>query len=661
MQIELAKNKIRELVDLLNEHSHNYHVLDDPQISDYEYDKLMNELKEIESQFPQLILSNSPTQNVGGILLTQFEEVVHTVQMGSLQDAFSYEEVRDFDNRVKKALGATEFEYIVEKKIDGLSVSLEYENGVFTRGSTRGDGNVGENVTLNLKAIKSVPKKLKTPVEYLEVRGEVYMSKAVFSEIVEMQILNEQKTFRNPRNAAAGSLRQKDPKITSQRNLDIFVFNIQQIEGKSFTNHESSLEYLKEQGFKVSPNYTVCSDIDKAISAVEKIGESRDKNKFDIDGAVIKINDFAQREILGSTTKFPRWALAFKYPPEEKNTTLEDIEISVGRTGVLTPTAVFKPIMLAGSLVSRAILHNQDYITEKDIRIGDKIVVRKAGDIIPEVLMSISHEEDSTPYTISNICPSCSQTAVKNEGEVALRCVNPYCPAVALRQIFHFASRDAMDISGLGYKLVKALVENNLISNICDLYFLKHEDVANLERMGDKSASNLITAIENSKQSDLSRVLFGLGVKNVGKRASELICERFGDIDSLMNAEKDDIIAIDSIGEVIANNIVEFFAMENTKDMISRLKEAGLKLDYQKQVASSTLENLNFVITGTLSSFTRDEAKELIVKNGGKVISSVSKKTDYLLAGEAAGSKLKKAEDLGINILSEQDLLDMLK
>ncbi len=660
MEEAQAKMKIDMLTKTISEHAFEYYVLDNPKISDYDYDMLLNELKKLESDFPQFAYENSPTKTVGGGLLTQFEKVEHAVQMGSLQDAFSQEEILDFDNRVKKLLGEQNYEYVVEKKIDGLSVSLEYENGLFIRGSTRGDGFVGEDDTLNLKTIKSVPKKLKEPTEYLEVRGEVYMANDVFEEIVNTQILNEQKPFKNPRNAAAGSLRQKDPKITAARKLNIFVFNIQQIRGVEFNSHKESLEYLKKQGFKISPDYVLCKNIDEALIAIDKIGKSRHNNKFDIDGAVIKINDFEQRQTLGATAKFPRWAVAFKYPPEEKETQLKEIQISVGRTGVLTPTAVFKPIMLAGSQVSRAILHNQDYISQKDIRIGDTIVVRKAGDIIPEVIKSVSHNEQSTPYVISDICPSCSQKAVKINDEAALRCINPYCPAVVLRNIIHFASRDAMNIDGMGTAIVEALVNNKLINDVSDLYFLNPEELLNLERMGEKSVKNLMTSIENSKQNDLSRVLFGLGIKNVGKRASELICEKFGGIKALMNASQEDIASIDSIGEVIAKSVVEFFSLEKTAYIINRFEQVGLKLDYEKKVNSNLLADKSFVITGTLANMTRQEAKEIIVTNGGNVLSSVSKKTDFLLAGEAAGSKLKKAEDLQITIISEQDLLEML-
>lgn len=648
-------NELKEQIDIW---AKEYYQNDNPSVSDYDYDMAMNRLKELEREYPQFITEDSPTQRVGGEASNLFAKVEHTVQMGSLQDLFSFKEIEEFDQRVRKVI---EPEYVVEAKIDGLSVSLEYTNGIFTRGSTRGDGFVGEDVTQNLKTISSIPKKLTRAIPFLEVRGEVYMPRQVFFDLVKEQELREETPFKNPRNAAAGSLRQKDSKITAQRKLDIFVFNIQQLQGENLYTHSESLDFLKELGFQVSPRYKTFQNIEDVIEEIRDIGQNRENFSFDIDGAVVKVNSLTDREVLGTTAKYPRWAAAFKYPPEEKETTLLDIEISVGRTGVLTPTAVFEPVLLAGSSVSRAVLHNQDYITQKDIRLGDTIRIRKAGDIIPEVIQSVSHQENSVPYFIPENCPSCGSLAAKAEGESALRCVNPFCPATLLKNLIHFASRDAMNIDGLGPAIVEALVKNELIHTAADLYFLKQEDLLPLERMGEKSVDNLLAAIGRSKENDLSRLIFAFGIRNVGKKGADLLCDRFPNIEQILSASQEEIAEIEGIGGVMAKNITEFFAMSETQVLIERLKEAGVNMEHQVREAGDVLKGLSFVITGTLSRFTRNEAKELILKNGGKVVGSVSKKTDYLLAGEAAGSKLTKAQDLGIKILSEQEFLDLLK
>ncbi len=649
--------KIQQLREQIEIYADEYYNQDRPSITDYEYDILMNELKRLEGEYPQYITEDSPTQKVGGQSSTLFTKVEHTVQMGSLQDVFELEDIRAFDERIQKIVQP---QYVVETKIDGLSVSLEYQNGLFTRGSTRGDGFVGEDVTQNLWTISSIPKKLTENIPFLEVRGEVYMSKDVFTQLVKEQELREEVPFKNPRNAAAGSLRQKNASITAQRKLDIFVFNIQQIQGITIDYHDQGLQFLQQLGFPVSPQYRTCQSIEEAIEEIEQIQQRRMQLPFDLDGAVIKVNRLADRELIGYTAKYPKWAVAFKYPPEEKQSKLLDIEISVGRTGVLTPTAVFEPVLLAGSSVSRAVLHNQDYITQKDIRLGDIIKIRKAGDIIPEVIASIQHEPDSQPYIIPDICPACSTKAVKENGEAALRCVNPFCPATQLKNIIHFASRDAMNIDGLGPAIVELLVQHQLIETTADLYYLKREDLLELERMGEKSADNLLHSIEQSKNNDLSQLLFGFGIRNIGKKGSELLCRYYPSIEQIIQADAEEIAAIDGIGEVMAQNIVSFFQLPQTKKLIERLQTAGVHMVHQSKISGNRFENLTFVITGTLNNFTRNQAKDIIEKNGGKVSTSISKKTNYLLAGEAAGSKLKKAKDLGISILSEADFTKMI-
>ncbi len=656
---EQKKLRAAELRKELNHHIYRYYVENENDIEDYEYDMLMRELDSIEKEYPELLTPDSPTHRVGGQADGQFEEVVHTVKMESLQDAFSHDEVRDFDRRVHESF--KDIEFVVEPKIDGLSVSLEYTNGVFTRGSTRGDGVKGEDITANLRTVKSIPLRLKTDIPFIEVRGEVYMPRDSFYEIVEKQELKGEKPFKNPRNAAAGSLRQKNPKITAERKLDIFVFNIQQIEGAEITGHYQSLEFLKELGFKTVPFFNKFNNIDDVLSEIQRIGDIRYTLPFDIDGAVIKVDDFSQRAAIGSTAKFPKWALAYKYPPEEKETKLIDIEINVGRTGVLTPTAVFEPVLVAGSTVSRATLHNEDFIKEKGIRIGDTVIIRKAGDIIPEVLSVVKHEDNTEPYEMPKFCPSCNSPVHREEGEAAIRCDNPDCPAQLLRVLIHFCSRDAMDIEGLGDAVLETLLNKGLIGKIADLYRIDYEKIAELEGMGKKSADNMRNAVEKSKQNDLSKLIFAFGIRHIGQKASKLLADNFRTLDNVMNVTKDEILSIEGFGEIMAESIVEFFSLEQTKQMVAELKEFGLNMESQREIKDNRFEGMTFVLTGTLSTYGRKEAQEIIESFGGKAASSVSKKTTYVLAGEAAGSKLQKATDLGVTIINEEQFAEMIK
>ena len=580
MQFDKAAQRAKELRDLLNYHSHKYYVEDDPEIGDYEYDMLQRELAEIEKEYPELITPDSPTQRVGGSAEGMFEPVVHTVPLESLQDAFSIDEVRAFDDRVRAVF--TDAEFVVEPKIDGLSVALEYENGVFVRGSTRGDGNIGEDVTANLRTVNSIPLRLKKDVT-IEVRGEVYMPKKVFAKLVEEQEENGEKTFKNPRNAAAGSLRQKNPQITATRKLDIFVFNIQRYDGNEITGHKQSIEFLKELGFKTVPFCNKFSDINGVIGELERIGEMRSSLPFDIDGAVIKTDSFAQRTEIGSTAKFPRWALAFKYPPEEKETTLIDIEVAVGRTGVLTPTAVFEPVLVAGSTVSRATLHNQDFIDEKDIRLGDRVVILKAGDIIPEVIKVVSHAENSEKYMLPTVCPSCGANVIREEDEAAVRCVNPECPAQLLRNLIHFCSRDAMDIEGMGDAVLEKLVANGLLRKASEIYTLKKEDFMTLEGFKDKSSQNLVDAIEKSKTNDLAKLVFALGIRHVGQKAGKILAEHFETMENIMNASLEDIASIEGFGGIMAKSVADFFALEQSKREIEALAAYGVNMASQKE------------------------------------------------------------------------------
>lgn len=660
MDFETAKARHIQLSEEIEKHNYAYYVLDDPQIEDYEYDKLMQELYSLEKSFPQLITPQSPSQRVGGLALSSFEKVTHSVQMGSLQDVFSIEEVREFDRRVKQALGKSVY-YVTEPKIDGLSVSLEYRDGLFVRGSTRGDGFVGEDITANLRTIKSIPLKLKKAVPFIEVRGEVYMPKKSFEKLIRKQEIDGEPLAKNPRNAAAGSLRQKDSSITAQRELDIFVFNVQQIEGYEINSHKQSLELMSELGFKVIDGYEYYDDIEKVIEKIERIGNIRGLLSYDIDGAVVKVDDFANRNILGSTAKVPKWAVAFKYPPEEKETVLKDIEINVGRTGALTPVAVFEPIQLAGTTVSRATLHNQDIISQLDVRLGDTISVRKAGEIIPEVVCVKSHCENSQPFYIPMICPACGAKAVKDEDEAVIRCPNIDCPAQLLRNIVHFASKNAMDIEGLGAANVELLVNHGMVKTVADLYMLTMADILMLPGFKEKSASNLINAIEKSKSNELDRLIFALGIKGIGQRSATLLCERFPSMDEIMNAERDSIADIENFGSILADNVYTAMREPHRITLINRLKGYGLNMFYTKKENTGKLNGLKFVLTGTLPTMTRDEAKALIEQNGGKCSGSVSAKTDFVLAGEAAGSKLTKAEQLGIKIIDEAEFMDMIK
>jgi len=657
LELKAAQEKLNSLKQLVEYHSDLYYNQNRNEISDYEYDMLMQQIKNIESQFPQLITEDSPTQRVQGLANSTFEKVTHQVKMESLLDAFSYEELRDFDNRVKSV--APDAKYVVETKIDGLSMSLEYVDGVFTRGSTRGDGVVGEDVTQNLATIKSIPKKIKNAPKFLELRGEVYMPKEVFLKLVKQQEDEGKKPFKNPRNAASGSVRQKDSRITAERELDIFIFNIQQISDEyKLTGHKESLDLIKSFGFKVSPRYNLYNNIDDVIGEIENIGNMRGQFSFEIDGAVVKVDNFETRREMGSTNKYPRWAIAYKYPPEEKATILKDIEISVGRTGVLTPTAVFEPVQLAGTSVQRAVLHNQDFIDEKQINIGDEILVRKAGDIIPEVVKLVKKNTEDV-FRIPLVCPSCHSEIVKTE-ESALRCINPECPEQLTRNIIHFASRTAMNIDGLGESIVYQLAESNLIKDVGDLYSLTFEQALSLEGFKDKSAQNLITAIENSKQANLDKLIFAFGIRNIGEKAAALLAEKFDTLDNLINADMQSIIEIDGFGEIGAKSVTEYFAKDTVKLVIQKLKAAGVNMQYKSSRASDILSGKTFVVTGTLPSLSRDEAEKLIADNGGKAASSVSKKTSYVLAGEKAGSKLEKAKTLGIPVIDEAEFLNMI-
>ena len=658
MDITIAKGRIKELTELLEYHNNLYYNNDEPEISDFEYDKLLRELENLEEEFPSLKSPLSPTNKVGGNAGEKFSPVVHTVPMESLHDSFSHDELREFDRKVREV--TPDARYIVEPKFDGLSVSCEYQNGVFVRGSTRGDGVTGEDVTDNLMTIKSLPKKIANAPEFLEVRGEVYMSFESFEALVKRQEENDEKISKNPRNAAAGSLRQKNSKITAQRNLDIFIFNIQQVIGEEFLSHRQSLDYLSELGFPTS-FYKVCDTIDEVIEEIERIGNNRGEYDYAIDGAVVKVDDFSTRELLGSTAKYPRWAEAYKYPPEEKPTKLLDIEINVGRTGVLTPVGIFEPVLLAGTTVSRATLHNRDFIEEKGICIGDTVIIRKAGEIIPEVLSVVSHEDDAEPYKFPEFCPSCG-SQVSQDDEAAVRCTNTDCPAQLMRHLIHFVARDAMDIDGLGPAVLEQLVANNLVKSPADLYRLTLEDISNLDRKAEKSANNLIKSIEKSKDNELYRLIFALGIRNIGLKAAKLICENFETIDDIMSAKADDFESIDGFGGIMALNLESYFLLESTKQLVSEFKALGLKMKPTlKKTEGGVFEGKTFVLTGTLPTMKRSEASKIIEANGGKTSSSVSKKTSYVLAGEDAGSKLTKAQSLGVTIITEEEFKAMLE
>lgn len=652
------EKKIEELRKTLRYHSDRYYNDDAPEIEDYEYDMMMRELKELEEKYPEYDAPDSPTKKVGGVADNSFESVAHSVRMESLQDAFSKDELREFSNRVEDTV--SNVNYVVEPKIDGLSVSLEYRDGVFLRGSTRGNGDVGEDVSGNLRVIHNIPLKLNKSIPYIEVRGEVYMPKKSFERVVDRQIINGEKPFKNPRNAAAGSLRQKDSSVAASRGLDIFVFNIQQIEGVELSSHKESLDFIKELGFNTIPTYKKVDNIEDAIAEIDRIGEARGSLEYDIDGAVIKVDDFSQRDILGSTAKYPKWAIAFKYPPEEKQTKLLDIEIAVGRTGVLTPTAILESVHLAGTTVSRATLHNQDFINEKGIAIGDVVTVRKAGDIIPEVLCVNEHNSNSV-FKFPDLCPSCGEKVYRDEDEAAIRCINPECPAQLLRNLIHFCSRDAMDIEGLGPAIIETFVNEGMIAKTYDIYNLDFNKILSLEGFKETSANNIINSVNNSKNNDLSKLIFALGIRHIGAKAGKLLADYFKDIDLVMNASVDDILQIDGFGKIMAESVVEFFSSDSTKELIAKLKEAGVNMKSTNVVEDTRFSGMTFVLTGTLPTLKRAEASKIIESLGGKTSSSVSKKTTYVLAGEEAGSKLDKANKLGVQIISEEEFKEMIK
>lgn len=657
-------DEIQEIQDLrreLEQANYEYYVLDNPAMSDYDFDHKLRRLEELEAAHPELASPDSPTQRVGGKVAEGFDEVVHRVPLESLQDVFSLEELGEFDQRVREAL-PDGVEYDVEPKVDGLSVALEYENGIFVRGATRGDGLVGEDVTENLKTIRSIPLRLPEALPSLIVRGEVFMPRQVFEDLNAEAELQGKPLFANPRNAAAGSLRQHDPKIAAQRRLDIRVFNVQWAEGRTFTTHSESLDYLVSQRFKIIPHES-CSDIASAGECIRRMGDEREDYPFDIDGAVVKVNNLADRERLGSTAKFPRWAAAFKYPPEQKESVVEDIVVQVGRTGVLTPKAVVKPVRLAGTTVTNATLHNQDFITEKDIRIGDTVLVQKAGEIIPEIVSVIKEKrpEGTEPYFLPSTCPVCGAPVERDEDGAHIRCTGAECPAQRLRHLVHFASRDAMDIEHLGPAVVEALVGAGLVKGPGDLYHLKAEDVEQLERMGKKSAENLITAIEKSKSAGLGRLLFAFGIRQVGQKAGKVLAARFGTLDALMAADAETLTAVPDIGAITAQSLLEWFQSPQSRHLIETLRESGVSFDSTEAPVGEALAGKTFVLTGTLEHLGRKEATELIEAQGGKVSGSVSKKTSYVVAGEAAGSKLQKAAELGIPVLSESELLSLLE
>lgn len=637
-----------------------YYVQDAPTMSDYDYDHKLRRLEELEAAHPEAVTPDSPTQRVGGKALSAFTQVEHKAPLESLQDVFDFEELRSFDQRVRGV--APKVEYVVEPKVDGLSVALEYENGLFVRGATRGDGRVGEDVTENLRTVKTIPLRIPDAPAHLIVRGEVFMPKAVFHALNQDREDRGEALFANPRNAAAGSLRQLDPKIAASRKLDIQVFNVQWVEGVTFESHLETLDYLKSKGFKVIPHYS-CDTVDQATGHITAIGDGRENFEFDIDGAVVKVNDLAQRRLLGSTAKFPRWAAAYKYPPEEKPSKVIDIVVQVGRTGVLTPKAVIEPVRLAGTTVTNATLHNQDFISDKDIRIGDTVMVRKAGEIIPEILSVVMAERpaDAEPYYLPSTCPVCGAPVERDEDGAHIRCTGVECPAQLLRNLAHFASRDAMDIDGLGPAVVENLVKAELIKTPSDLYFLDEEKVAQLDRMGKKSAEKLLAAIERSKEQDLSRLIYAFGIRQIGQKAGKILAQRFHTLDALQSATLEELTQVDDIGEITARSLMDWMASPQSAHLISRLKEAGVNMEAEAQGEDQRFAGMTFVLTGSLEKFTRSEATEMIESRGGKASGSVSKKTSYVVAGEAAGSKLKKAQDLGIPVLTEDEFLDMMK
>ena len=653
------REEIRELRERLNQNAYLYYVLDSPELSDYEYDMLNRRLVQLETEHPEEITPDSPTQRVGGYALSTFAAVTHPVPLESLQDSFSESEVADFDAKVREKLSRVE--YSVEPKVDGLSIALEYRDGKFVQGATRGDGKVGEDVTENLRTIRSLPKELPDKLPRLIVRGEVYMSKEVFARLNAEREENGEAHFANPRNAAAGSLRQQDPKVAAKRHLDVAIFNLQLAEGKSFSTHSETLDYLRSQGFPVIPNLVV-RELEDALEEIRRIGRDRAELPFDMDGAVVKLNSLSDREILGSTSKVPRWAIAFKYPPEEKESVVEDIVVQVGRTGVLTPKAVLSPVRLAGTTVTNATLHNQDFIAEKDIRVGDTVLVRKAGEIIPEVVRVLPEKrpEGAMPYHLPTSCPVCGAPVYREPGESATRCTGAECPAQLLRNLCHFTSREAMDIDGVGPAVLEQMVNAGLVHNAADLYSLTVQDIAQLDRMGDKSARNAVHAIEESRSRDLSKLLCALGIRQIGAKAAQVLARHFGSFDALAAATEEELTAIDDVGGITAKCLRQWLESPQSQDLISRLKAAGVNMECHDMPTADTLTGKTFVLTGTLSSLGRKEAEEAIARLGGKASGSVSKKTSYVVAGEEAGSKLRKAQELGIPVLSEAEFLAMI-
>ena len=653
------REEIRELRERLNQNAYLYYVLDSPELSDYEYDMLNRRLVQLETEHPEEITPDSPTQRVGGYALSTFAAVTHPVPLESLQDSFSESEVADFDAKVREKL--SHVEYSVEPKVDGLSIALEYRDGKFVQGATRGDGKVGEDVTENLRTIRSLPKELPDKLPRLIVRGEVYMSKEVFARLNAEREENGEAHFANPRNAAAGSLRQQDPKVAAKRHLDVAIFNLQLAEGKSFSTHSETLDYLRSQGFPVIPNLVV-TELEDALEEIRRIGRDRAELPFDMDGAVVKLNSLSDREILGSTSKVPRWAIAFKYPPEEKESVVEDIVVQVGRTGVLTPKAVLSPVRLAGTTVTNATLHNQDFIAEKDIRVGDTVLVRKAGEIIPEVVRVLPEKrpEGAMPYHLPTSCPVCGAPVYREPGESATRCTGAECPAQLLRNLCHFTSREAMDIDGVGPAVLEQMVNAGLVHNAADLYSLTVQDIAQLDRMGDKSARNAVHAIEESRSRDLSKLLCALGIRQIGAKAAQVLARHFGSFDALAAATEEELTAIDDVGGITAKCLRQWLESPQSQDLISRLKAAGVNMECHDMPTADTLTGKTFVLTGTLSSLGRKEAEEAIARLGGKANGSVSKKTSYVVAGEEAGSKLRKAQELGIPVLSEAEFLAMI-
>ena len=664
MKVEEAKKRIISLRTQLEYHAKKYYDEDKPEISDFEYDMMMNELKNLENSFPELITKESLTQRVGGTVKEGFAKVTHEVPLQSLQDIFNFEELKAFDERMKKEANQNNLplSYVVETKIDGLSVSLEYKKGIFYRGATRGNGSIGEDVTENLKTIKTIPKKLTEDID-ITVRGEVFISKDAFEHLNEEREVLEEPLFANARNAAAGSLRQLDSSITKKRPLDIYCFNVQKSE-LQFTSHEESLEYLEKLGFQVNPIHMVCENVEEAISAINKIGDDRENLSFGIDGAVIKVDNLELREKIGTTFKVPKWAIAYKYPPEKKETILKDIICQVGRTGAITPMAILEPVKVAGSTISKTTLHNEDFIKEKGLKIGDTVVIQKAGDVIPEVVEVVTSKRDGTQkdFVMPDKCPVCGAMAIREEGEAVLRCIGIECSAKLLRNLVHFVSKEGMDIHGLGYAIVEELVKRKLIKNISDIYYLKLEDIASLKKNGTKFAQNLMDAIIASKNNDLSKLINAFGIRQVGTKSARILAKTFKNIDNLMQATQEELVNIPDIGEITANSVFEFFKQDQTKDIIDKLKQAGVNMESQEQEVEDTrFEGKIFVLTGSLEKYSRDEASKIIEKFGGKTSSTVSKKTSYVLAGEEAGSKLIKAEQLGINIISEQEFEEMIQ